>query len=226
MSLIRVNNLSAFYENRQIFKDLNFSVNEGDYLCITGENGSGKTTLMRLLLGFKVKHTGNINLEGFKNCEIGYLPQRTVTESDFPASVKEVILSGFCGKSFLGLGVKRAQYNMALENMKYLEIEDLENRFFRELSGGQQQKVLLCRAMCAAKKLLLLDEPVAALDTDSKTELYRLIKKLNSDGMTIIMISHDISRALTESSHILNIHNKGYTFSKTSDYKETGEGKL
>ena len=93
MSLIRVNKLSAFYENRQIFKDINFSVNEGDYLCITGENGSGKTTLMRLILGFKVKHTGRIDFDGFTNKEIGYLPQRTVTESDFPASVKEVILS-------------------------------------------------------------------------------------------------------------------------------------
>ena len=220
MSLINVKNLSAFYENRQIFKDLSFSVNEGDYLCITGENGSGKTTLMRLILGFKVKHTGSIALEGFKNQEIGYLPQRTVTESDFPASVKEVILSGFCGKSFLGLN-KREYYLKALENMKYLEIEELENRFFRELSGGQQQKVLLCRAMCAAKKLLLLDEPVAALDYDSKEELYRLIKKLNNGGMTVIMISHDIERALKEGSHILNIRDRDYTFSKSSEYNNT-----
>ena len=225
MALISVNDLSAFYENRQIFKDLNFSVNEGDYLCITGENGSGKTTLMRLILGFKVKHTGKIALEGFTNKEIGYLPQRTVTESDFPASVKEVILSGFCGKSFLGLN-KREHYLIARENMKYLEIEDLENRYYSELSGGQQQKVLLCRAMCAAKKLLLLDEPVAALDIDSKNELYRLIKKLNNDGMTIIMISHDVAKAKKEGSHILNISNKGYTFCETCEFNQAGEEKI
>ena len=223
MSLISVNNLSAFYENIQIFKDLSFSVNEGDYLCITGENGSGKTTLMRLILGFRVKHTGSIVLEGFKNREIGYLPQRTITESDFPASVKEVILSGFCGKSFLGLGATREQYKKALENMRYLEIENLGNRFFRELSGGQQQKVLLCRAMCAAKKLLLLDEPVAALDADSKEELYSLIKRLNNDDMTIIMISHDITRAIEEGSHILNIKDNGYTFLAVGEYNKHAE---
>ncbi len=222
MSLISVENLSAFYENRQIFKDLSFTVNEGDYLCIIGENGSGKTTLMRLILGFKLKHTGSITFKNFTNREIGYLPQRTVTETDFPASVMEVILSGFGGKSFLGFN-KKEHYVKARGNMKYLEIENLENRFFSELSGGQQQKVLLCRAMCAAKKLLLLDEPVAALDTDSKKELYQLIKKLNSDGMTIIMISHDLKRALEESSHILNIKDKGYTFLKTADYIKTGE---
>ena len=222
MSLISVENLTAFYENRQIFKGLSFKVNEGDYVCITGENGSGKTTLMRLILGFKLKHTGNITFKNFTNKEIGYLPQRTVTETDFPASVMEVILSGFCSKSFLGIA-KKEYYVKARENMRYLEIEDLENRFFSELSGGQQQKVLLCRAMCAAKKLLLLDEPVAALDTDSKKELYRLIKKLNSDGMTVIMISHDLTIALEESSHILNIKDNGYTFSKAADYGKTGE---
>lgn len=222
MSLISVKNLTAFYENRQIFKGLSFTVNEGDYVCITGENGSGKTTLMRLILGFKLKHTGSITFKNFTNKEIGYLPQRTVTETDFPASVMEVILSGFCSKSFLGIA-KKEYYVKARVNMRYLEIEDLENRFFSELSGGQQQKVLLCRAMCAAKKLLLLDEPVAALDTDSKKELYRLIKKLNSDGMTIIMISHDLVRALEESSHILNIKDNGYTFSKAADYGKTGE---
>ncbi len=225
MSLIKVNNLSAFYENRQIFKDLNFSVNEGDYIYITGENGSGKTTLMRLILGFKVKHTGSITFEGFTNKEIGYLPQRTVTETDFPASVKEVILSGFCGKSFLGF-TKKEHYLKARENMKYLEIENLENRFFSELSGGQQQKVLLCRAMCAAKKLLLLDEPVAALDSESKEDLYRLIEKLNNDKMTIIMISHDIKNVQEKASHILNIQNNGYTFLKTSELGKAGEDLL
>ena len=225
MSLIKVNNLSAFYENRQIFKDLNFSVNEGDYICITGENGSGKTTLMRLILGFKVRHTGSITFEGFTNKEIGYLPQRTVTETDFPASVKEVILSGFCGKSILGF-VKKEHYLKARENMKYLEIEELENRFFNELSGGQQQKVLLCRAMCAAKKLLLLDEPVAALDAESKKDLYRLIEKLNKDGMTIIMISHDIKNVHEKASHILNIQNSGYTFLKASELGKAGEDLL
>lgn len=225
MSLISVNNLSAFYENRQIFKDLNFSVNEGDYLCITGENGSGKTTLMRLILGFKLKHTGSISFEGFTNKEIGYLPQRTVTETDFPASVVEVILSGFCGKNFLGFA-KKEHYIKARQNMEYLEIKDLENRFFSELSGGQQQKVLLCRAMCAAKKLLLLDEPVAALDAESKKELYRLIEKLNNDGLTIIMISHDIKNIQGRASHILNIEESGYTFLKTSEASRTGEESL
>lgn len=209
MPQITVKGLSAYYENKEIFKDLTFCVGKGDYLCVIGENGSGKTTLMRCILGFKVKTSGSIVLNGISRREIGWLPQRTELKSDFPASVFEVVLSGFCGTK---LFLTKKDRIKAARNMKILEIEELKNKPFKELSGGQQQKVLLCRAICSAKSVLLLDEPVTGLDTASQEELYSIIKKLNDGGMTVIMISHDVERAVLDANKVLRISNDGYTF--------------
>ncbi|MBP3706715.1 MAG: ABC transporter ATP-binding protein [Clostridia bacterium] len=224
MSLIEVKNLSAYYENKEIFSNLNFSVYEGDYLCIIGENGSGKTTLMRLLLGFKVKKSGSIILRGVTRKEIGYLPQKTETQRDFPASVNEIIMSGFSSKSFFGIRYSKAQKEKALKNMELLEIGELKNRSFKELSGGQQQKVLLCRSLCATSKAILMDEPVTGLDSASREEFYALIRKLNLSGIAVIMISHDINKALVEGKNILHISENGYFYGKTIDYLESGFG--
>ena len=218
--IIEVKNLSAFYENKAVFENLSFEVQDGDCLCIIGENGSGKTTLMRCLLGLPVKHTGKINYNGISGKDIGYLPQRTVTGNDFPASVEEIIMSGFSGKSVLGLPYKRSFRKTALENMEILEITDLKDRSYSELSGGQQQKVLLCRAMCAKDKLILLDEPVTGLDSESQAELYRLIKKLNDSGVTVIMISHDIKECEQIAKHILNISGEHTDFYSPSEREE------
>lgn len=225
--LIEIKNLSAYYENKEIFSSLNFCVEEGDYLCIIGENGSGKTTLMRLLLGFKLKKSGSIILNGITRKEIGYLPQKTETERDFPASVNEVIMSGFASKGFFGLGYTAEQKAAALKNMEMLEIEGLKNRSFKELSGGQQQKVLLCRGLLAAGKAILLDEPANSLDKASQEEFYAILKKLNQSGLAIIMISHDIDRALFEGKHILHISENGYFYGSTDEYRKSefgGEG--
>lgn len=224
MSLIEVKNLSAYYENKEIFSSLEFKVEEGDYLCIIGENGSGKTTLMRLLLGFKVKKSGSINFSGLTRSDIGYLPQKTETGRDFPASVNEVIMSGFSSKSFLGISYSKEQKLKAQKNMEMLEICDLKNRSFKELSGGQQQKVLLCRGLCATGKAILLDEPVSGLDTASQEEFYALIQKLNRSGIAVIMISHDIDKALTSGKHILHISENGYFYGTPVQYIESGFG--
>lgn len=210
MAQITVKNLSAYYENREIFKDMSFSVDKGDYLCITGDNGSGKTTLMRLLLGFPVKHTGSVLFEGDK--KIGWLSQSNEVRSDFPASVFEVVLSGFAGKSFFGTFYTKKQKSAAVECMKKLEIENLKDRAFCELSGGQRQRVRLCRCLVADCSILFLDEPVTGLDSDSVSEMYSIIKKLNSEGITVVMITHDISRAKSDAKHILNIADDGYIF--------------
>lgn len=217
MPAIIVDKLSAFYNNKKVFSDLSFSVEEGDYICVTGENGSGKTTLMQCILGFNIKYTGSIMLNGFTRNEIGWLPQKTDTKSDFPASVFEVVLSGFSGKSLFGLFYSKAQKSKAFKNMQMLEIETLKDKSYNELSGGQQQKVLLCRALCAAGKVLLLDEPVNNLDISSKNEFYSLIKKINILGLTVIMISHDVERTRQDATKILNISNNGFTFAKTEE---------
>ncbi len=218
MALIEVKNLSAFYENKKVFENLNFTVQDGDYLCIIGDNGSGKTTLMKTLLGLEIKHTGSINFDGFKRREIGWLPQKTQHQKDFPASVGEVVMSGFAGRGFFGIGYTKAQKVQAIKNMKMLEIEDVAEKSFIELSGGQQQKVLLCRALCAAKRVLLLDEPVTSLDKTAAEEMYSIIKNLNNSGLAVIMISHDIYRATSEAKHILSLTDSGYFFGTAQQY--------
>ncbi|MCQ2440547.1 MAG: metal ABC transporter ATP-binding protein [Clostridia bacterium] len=214
MAQITVSKLSAFYENKEIFKNLSFTVNKGDYLCVIGENGSGKTTLMRCILGFDVKHTGSITFNGITRKEIGWLPQRTELKKDFPASVYEVVLSGFSGTKLI---ISKKDKKRAEKNLKLLEIENLKNRPFKELSGGQQQKVLLCRALCSASSVLLLDEPVTGLDSTSQNEMYSLIRKLNKSGMTVIMISHDVERAVIDANKILRISDDGYYFGNSKE---------
>ena len=206
MALLTVQNLSLGYDSQTLLKDLSFSVNTGDYLCIVGENGSGKTTLMKTLLHLQKPISGQILTgDGLKTNEIGYLPQQTVVQKDFPASVREIVLSGCQGRCGLRPFYNKAEKALAQKNMERMDIVPLANRCYRELSGGQQQRVLLARALCAAERILLLDEPVSGLDPKVTAEMYSLISKLNKDGITIIMISHDISAAVRYATHILHI---------------------
>ncbi len=206
MALITVQDLSLGYDARTIAEHLSFSVNKGDYLCIVGENGSGKTTLMKTLLGLQEPLGGRILMgDGLLKNEIGYLPQQTQIQKDFPASVKEVVLSGCQGRCGLRPFYNKEEKQLARENMERMGIADLRERCYRELSGGQQQRVLLARALCATRKVLLLDEPVSGLDPKVTAEMYSLIEELNHEGITILMISHDIGAAVRYASHILHI---------------------
>ena len=195
------------YEGREIVHGLNFEVEAGDYLCIVGENGSGKSTLMRTILGLQAPMSGRIETgEGLKQTEIGYLPQQTVVQRDFPASVWEIVLSGCQNRCGLRPFYGRAEKRIARENIEKLELTPLVNRCYRELSGGQQQRVLLARALCATRRMLLLDEPVSGLDPKVTGEMYRIIDDINKkDGITVVMISHDLEAALGYADHILHI---------------------
>ena len=207
MEQITCKNLAIGYDGKVLLKDINFSVKSGDYLCIIGENGSGKSTLMKTLLNLQQPIYGKIMFgAGVKSKEIGYLPQQTVIQKDFPASVREIVLSGCQNCVGMRPFYNRSEKKRASEMMEKLQITNLENRCYRELSGGQQQRVLLARALCATKKILLLDEPVSGLDPKVTEEMYRLIEKINGeDKITIIMISHDIKVAVNYASHILHI---------------------
>ena len=206
MALLTVKNLSVGYESRAVAENINFSVNEGDYLCIVGENGSGKTTLMKTLLNLMSPIGGSIERgEGLKQNEIGYLPQQTDVQKDFPASVKEIVLSGCQARGGFHPFYSKEDKERAKMNMERMGITDYSKHCYRELSGGQQQRVLLARALCASEKILLLDEPVAGLDPRVTQDLYQLIQKLNEEGLTIIMVSHDISAAVKYASHILHV---------------------
>lgn len=226
MSLIDCKNLSVAYEGKNVVNNLSFQINEGDAVCIVGENGSGKTTLMKAVLGLVKTSGGSISFsDGLSQNEIGYLPQQTDVQKDFPASVNEIVMSGCLNKMKSPFFTKKEKEKAAY-NMELLGITDLRKRCYQELSGGQQQRVLLARALCATQKILLLDEPVAGLDPIVTAELYELIKKLNrEDKITVIMVSHDIAGSLDIADHILHLNHSGSFFGTTEEYIASDFGK-
>lgn len=220
MSLIEAKNVRLGYDGNDVVSGLSFTVNKGDYLCVVGENGSGKSTLIKALLGLKKCSSGHLHfLDGLKQNQIGYLPQQTNAQKDFPASVYEVVMTGTLGKKGLFGLYSKDDKKTAEENMKILGIDTLKHRCYRNLSGGQQQRTLLCRALCATESLLLLDEPTTGLDPGATQEMYELLYKLNRErGITIIMVSHDIPSAIKYSTHILHLRGTENYFGKTEDY--------
>ncbi|MDR1736167.1 MAG: ABC transporter ATP-binding protein [Oscillospiraceae bacterium] len=218
-------NASFAYDGGAVVSSLNFTVESGDYLCIVGENGSGKSTLVKGILGLMSPFGGEVELCGLSLCEIGYLPQQTAAQKDFPAGVFEVVLSGRLGGRGLKPLFSRADKAEAEGNMRRLGIEHLKRRCYRELSGGQQQLVLLARALCATRKLLLLDEPAAGLDPVITQEMYAHIEKVNREtGITVIMVSHDIRSAVKYARHILHLKNTQMFFGETPDYVRSAVG--
>ena len=227
-NLLYCKDISLGWEGQTVVSGLNFNISEGDYLCILGENGSGKSTLIKALLGLNKPISGMlIQPAGMKAGDIGYLPQQTAVQRDFPASVREIVMSGCLPKSGLRPFYTKEEKQLAESTMSRLGITDLASRCYRELSGGQQQRVLLARALCAAQKVLLLDEPVTGLDPKAQLGLYELISGLNKNGVTIIMVSHDFAAATTYASHILHIgaHHQLF-FGTTEDYLASDVGKM
>ena len=221
------NQVSVGYDGKAVLQNLNFTVNAGDYLCIVGENGSGKSTLMKTILGLQPPIAGKIETgDGLKQNEIGYLPQQTAAQKDFPASVQEIVLSGCQARCGLRPFYNQQEKQLARENIQKMQIESLTKRCYRELSGGQQQRVLLARALCATRKMLLLDEPVSGLDPKVTAKMYQLIAELNRrEGISIVMISHDIAAAVQYASHILHIGDTVF-FGTKEDYLKSPMGPM
>lgn len=223
MAQIYCGGVALGYEGQCVTENINFEVNKGDYLCIVGENGSGKSTLVKALIGIIKPLKGSIDT---KNIKMGYLPQQTDIRDDFPASVKEVVLSGYVGRKS-GFFYSKEQKKGAIENMKKLGIADLSKRSLRELSGGQRQRVMIARALCAADDILVLDEPVTGLDPAVTAELYEILKVLNKkEEMTVIMVSHDLNSALKYATKILHIGQTQLFFGSTAEYIKSGAYKL
>lgn len=219
MTQLTCQNLAVGYEGRAVLENLNFSVCPGDYLCIVGENGSGKSTLMKTILGLQPPVRGKVLTgDGLRKNKIGYLPQQTPVQRDFPASVREIVLSGCQGRCGDRPFYSKGEKQLAQTAMERMQVAALAKRCYRTLSGGQQQRVLLARALCAAQNMLLLDEPVSGLDPKVTGEMYGLIQRLNrEDGVTILMISHDMTAALTYASHILHVGRRVF-FGTKADY--------
>lgn len=217
------NNVTLGYENRIVESNLNFSLNEGEYLCIVGENGTGKSTLIKTLLGLIKPLEGRVKVDTGRKAGkgIGYLPQQTQAQKDFPASVWEVVLSGVLNSEHRSPFYSKADKSEARKSLEKLGILNLRKRCYRELSGGQQQRVLLARALCATNNALILDEPVTGLDPAAAKDFYEEIRKLNEEGVTIIMVTHDIKNALEYATHILHLEQQNDFFGTVEEYKKS-----
>ena len=233
MTLFSCKDLTLGYDGRAVAENLNFEAEKGDYLCIIGENGTGKSTLIKTLLGLNKPLSGEIKREAsFSPRRIGYMPQKTPMQKDFPASVREMVLSGCLGGKGFWSFYTKADRKKAAEVMERLDISGLADRCIRELSGGQQQRVFLARAMCAAKDVLLVDEPCAGLDAGGSAELYALLDELHrADGMTVLMVTHDLEAAGVYADKILKLGHAGNNrFYRTreeylAEIRENQEGK-
>ena len=214
------------YEHKALLEHLNFEVRRGDYICVVGENGSGKSTLLRSMLGLIEPVSGKIDCPAQKRGGIGYLPQQTEAQRSFPASVEEVVLSGFLNRHKFHILYSHAEKTAALMNMGKLGVLELRERCYRELSGGQQQRVLLARALCAAGSLLILDEPVTGLDPAATQELYKILRYLNQkENIAIVMVTHGLAAALREAKTVLHVGRNGWFCGTVEEYLASNEGK-
>lgn len=227
MSLISCNNASFGYDGEVVLSGIDFKLHGGEYLCIVGENGAGKSTLIKGILKLKNPVSGSVTMsDGLKANEIGYLPQQTIVQKNFPASILEVVMSGRINSMRFRPFYNKDDKAAAVDMLSLMGIENLKKRCYQDLSGGQQQRVLLARALCATKKMILLDEPVAGLDPVATADLYELIRKINKDmDITVIMVSHDIHAAMKCASHILHLSHEQMFFGTTRDYLKSSVGK-
>ena len=226
MIQLKCENASLGYEGHAVVSNLNMELNAGDYLCIVGENGAGKSTFVKTLLGLIPPLSGSVSFFGLTQKELGYMPQHTAFQRDFPASVGEIVLSGCLGRCSGRPFYGKAERALARQSMERLVIYSLKRRCYRELSGGQQQRVLLARALCATSRLLVLDEPTAGLDPKATAELYGIIEDLNhTDKITVIMVSHDIASSVKYASHILHLSAEPLFFGACSDYVNSAVGR-
>ena len=226
MAQIICKDLSLGYDGVAVCEGLNFSIEKGDYLCIVGENGSGKTTLMKALISLKAPLSGKIEFgDGVSGRDVGYLPQQSELRKDFPASVREVVTSGCTSRLGKRFFMGKAERLEAEQNMKMMRVYDLADKSYSTLSGGQMQRVLLARALCAANKILVLDEPVSGLDPAAAADMYSTIHHLNKHtGITIIMVTHDIENALRDATSVLKIGKTPTYYSSAEEYRGSLDG--
>lgn len=219
--LVRCQDAGLGYDNKAIIEHFNFQVFEGDYVCVAGENGSGKSTLVKTVLGLVKPVNGEVELSPeIRSGAVGYLPQQTQVQRQFPVSVMEVVMSGFLNKPHRSPFYRKEEKKTAWKNLQRLKIEDLAKECYGKLSGGQQQRVLLARALCAAKEILVLDEPVTGLDPMAAAALYENLRSLNQEGMAVVMVTHDIQNVLAETDFVLHMSEGEYFYETTEEYKK------
>lgn len=222
MSILDCKKLNIGYNDKSVCKDITFSIEKGDYVCIIGENGCGKSTLIKTLLGLIKQISGKIIFDkDFNKSMIGYLPQQTEHQKDFPATVREIVMSGFLNRMKLRPFYNKSEKQQALGIMKFLGIDEFQKRSYRDLSGGQQQRVLLARALCSTKELLVLDEPTTGLDARAIKRFYELLYEINKEGTTIIMVSHNIEKVIKYATKIIYLKNTPEFIGSREDFLKT-----
>ena len=223
MSVIEIKNLSFSYHKQKILEDINLSVEEKDFLAIIGPNGGGKSTLLKLILGINPVKSGTVLTFGEvpqKNLsKIGYVPQNTNVNTDFPIKVIEVVLMGHIGTKRPLFGYAKEERLCAMGALAQVGMEEFAEVKIGELSGGQRQRVMIARALCAHPQILILDEPTSSIDIDGQKQIYELLKELNS-YITIIVVSHDISVIMQYANTVVHI-NKRLTFHDMSGKQES-----
>ncbi len=227
MNIVTFKNVSFGYENHTAVDRVSFSLNQGDFLCIVGKNGSGKSTLLKGLLGFLKPIGGQVSFaKKVREEGIGYLPQQTAAQKNFPATVMEVVLSGCLKERGHRPFYSKKEKEKAIYNLERIGMATRKNRCYCDLSGGQQQRVLIARALCATKDILLLDEPTTGLDPKATKELYRIFEYLNKEEhVTILMVSHDVQNMISYATHILHMNRQMKFFGTVEEYKESSVGK-
>ena len=211
------------YEKQIVINDISFDVNKRDFILVIGSNGAGKSTLIKGILGIIKPISGSVTYDEIKKNHVGYMPQEMKVDSHFPASVMEIVLSGLINRMGFRPFYNKKDKERANEALKILNIENIKDKKFSELSGGQRQKVLLARSLCATSDLLILDEPSNNLDQESKIEFYTTLKHLNEGhGITIMMITHDVDRDRDSliGNKVLELKSNGYFYGKTEEYME------
>ena len=222
MELIKIKNLTYGYTSRKNeIENINISIEEGKFTCIVGENGSGKSTLLKCVLGLNKGYTGEIQI----GCKVGYLPQMTEIQKNFPASIEEVVMSGTIANNPSSIFYKKEDKQKAKEVMEQLGIYEIRKNSFADLSGGQKQRVLIARAMCLAEKMIILDEPTNGLDPNIANQIYEMLNELkNKNGLTILMVSHDTYRALKYADRVIEMENGKVKFDgNAEEYKNGGD---
>ena len=225
--LLKCEHVDFGYENYDVVKDVSLEICQGDYLCIVGENGSGKSTLMKGLLGLLKPTGGSLMVsDDLKRSGIGYLPQQTPAQKDFPATVQEVVISGCLGKRGNRPFYSKKERETAAVNMERLGITDLRKSCYRDLSGGQKQRTLIARALCATDRLLILDEPITGLDPSTTQDFYRVIRHLNrEEQVAVLMVSHDIQNIMAQANKILHLKQSVLFYGSVEDYKQAECGR-
>ena len=215
--ILELDKVKLGYGKNVVIRELSLKILEGDFVCVVGPNGSGKTTLVSGILGLLKPMSGKVILNGFSQKQIGYIPQENEIDVNFPATVFEIVLTGTLnqGRNIYNSAMKE----QAIQALKTVEILKLKDKSFDELSGGERQKVLIARALVAASKMLILDEPSNNLDQKSRKKLYELLQKLNRDlKMTIIIITHDLDHGNLIGNKILSLRDEGIFFGTTKEF--------